>query len=134
MCTYFIIIIFVLYICFTAPQLLGTNSILSYLSIQRILCILILLVRDQRPRISYITINSSLQPSHIAPGQAPLLHTVVPKKGSNFCQALQMKEVLIDLRPGKSCKLSSSGKFRILQCPQKRQRQRETCVLNVGVT
>ena len=40
-------------------------------------------------------------------------------------------------RPGKSCNSSSSGKFRILQCPQnsviRDKGQRETCVLNVGV-
>ena len=40
-------------------------------------------------------------------------------------------------RPGKSCKLSSSGKFRILQCPQNSvicdKERRETCVSNVGV-
>ena len=38
-------------------------------------------------------------------------------------------------RPGKSCKLSSSGKLGILQCPQnsviRNKGQRETCVLNV---
>ena len=38
-------------------------------------------------------------------------------------------------RPGKSCKLSSSSKFRILQCPQNSvipdKGQRETCLLNV---
>ena len=38
-------------------------------------------------------------------------------------------------RPGKSCKSSSRGKLRILQCPQNRvirdKGQRETCVLNV---
>ena len=40
-------------------------------------------------------------------------------------------------RPGKSCKSSLSGKFRILQCSQNsvihNKGQRETSVLNVGV-
>ena len=40
-------------------------------------------------------------------------------------------------RPGKSYKLSSSGKFRILQCPQNSmirvKGQRETCASNFGV-
>ena len=40
-------------------------------------------------------------------------------------------------RPGKSCKLSSSEKFRISQCPQnsviRDKVQRESSVLNVGV-
>ena len=40
-------------------------------------------------------------------------------------------------RPGKSCKLSSSGKFRILQCPQnsviRDKGQIEICIWNVGV-
>ena len=40
-------------------------------------------------------------------------------------------------RSGKSCKSSSSGKFRCLQCPQNSvihdKGWRDTCVLNVGV-
>ena len=40
-------------------------------------------------------------------------------------------------RPGKSCKSSSRGKLRILQCPQNSRihdkGQRERCILNVGV-
>ena len=39
--------------------------------------------------------------------------------------------------PGKSCKSSLSGKFRILQCPQnsviRDEGQRETCASNLGV-
>ena len=40
-------------------------------------------------------------------------------------------------RPGKSCKLSSSGKFRALQCPQnsviRDNRSTKISALNVGV-
>ena len=40
-------------------------------------------------------------------------------------------------RPGKSCKLSSSGKFRALQCPQnsviRNKGRNGTCALNVVV-
>ena len=42
---------------------------------------------------------------------------------------------IVSCRPGKSCKLSSGGKLRILQYPQnsviRDKGQRETCVLNV---
>ena len=42
-----------------------------------------------------------------------------------------------ETRPGNSCKSSSRGIFRILQCPQNRvirdKGQRETYILNVGV-
>ena len=43
----------------------------------------------------------------------------------------------MSFRPGKSCKSSSSGKFRALQSPQnsviRDKGEREKCALNVGV-
>ena len=60
------------------------------------------------------------------------------QKTKNYLR--DMKQILYDmgpLRPGKSCKLHSSGKFRILQCPQNSmirvKGQRETCASNLGV-
>ena len=51
---------------------------------------------------------------------------------------LKIDKICMDhYRPEKSCKSSSSGKLRILQCPQnsviRSKGQRETYVLNIGV-